>query len=80
MNVSPDFLRKETVALIREIENELESITKFLNEAHDLTSRPDFFTPFLVRRSSLLAAKATAYNTLVLLQTPGSSRPGARRQ
>jgi len=56
MIVNADILRKETIKLIQEIDSQIEWVYK---ESHD----PTELIP-------LLQAKATAYNTLVLLQQP----------
>lgn len=67
MNVSPDILRRDTVQLIREIDAQIEEVKKFAVSIG--------VSPHQVRSSSggwamspLLQAKATAYNTLVMLQ------------
>lgn len=57
MIVSPDSLRKDTVALIKEIDIQIEWSHKKRSETSEGAL------------ASLLNAKATAYNTLVLLQT-----------
>lgn len=57
MIYSVDGLRKDTVVLIREIDNEIELIRK--QEANEAD-----------RLATLLNAKAVAYNTLVMLQEP----------
>ena len=66
MNVSPNALRKETVELIRDIELQIDEVKKFAaemgSEPHKLRSAHGWVM------NDLLAAKATAYNTLVLLQ------------
>lgn len=68
MNVSPDVLRKETVALIRDIEKQIAEIKKV---ADDIGIHPEQLRD---KNSNwvmppLLQAKAQAYNTLVMLQT-----------
>lgn len=68
MNVSPDILRKETVQLIRQIDLQIKEVEKFAaeigGEPHQLRDREgNWVLP------PLLLAKATAYNTLVMLQT-----------
>lgn len=69
MNVSPDVLRKETVALIRDIELQIDEVKKI---AASLDARPEELRDMNGNwpMSSLLQAKAQAYNTLVMLQTP----------
>lgn len=70
MIISTDTLRKETVALIREIDAELAKIkAQEANEADRLGTRREL-DPTPLRLAVLLQAKATAYNTLVALQTP----------
>jgi hypothetical protein len=68
MNVSPDILRRDTVALIREIDKQIEEVAL---QADGLGT-----TPQRLRDQNgswpiipLLQAKAQAYNTLVQLQT-----------
>lgn len=67
MNVSPDVLRKETVQLIRQIDTQIAAVEKYAErlgtEARDLNSGSGNWA-----MSPLLVAKATAYNTLVMLQ------------
>jgi len=67
MNISQDVLRKDTVALIRQIEAQIDQVVKYANGLG--------VSPYSLRTSEagwamapLLQAKATAYNTLVLLQ------------
>jgi len=67
MIISPDILRRDTIALIKQIETQIEEVTR---EA--MLARID---PSKMRDSSgnwvmipLLLAKAQAYSTLVLLQ------------
>jgi len=69
MIVNADSLRKDTVALIRQIDNQIAEVTR---EAVRMGVPPE-----RVRDSNgnwpliqLLQAKAQAYNTLVLLQPP----------
>lgn len=75
MIYSTDGLRKDTVALIKDIEAEIEKIkAKEVNEADRMGAR----------MAILLNSKAVAYNTLVMLQTNdrpsgSSTRPSARR-
>jgi hypothetical protein len=76
MIVSPDELRKDIVALITQINKQIDEVNK---EANGMGIRP-----CELRDSSggwvlapLLQAKATAYNTLVMLQTT-SARPAPR--
>jgi hypothetical protein len=52
MEVSPNALRKDTVTTLKEVENQLDGI-----RGHELD-----------RKATLLAAKATCLNTLVLLR------------
>lgn len=68
MDVSPNVLRKDTIALIRQIERQIDEVTK---AAFDRDCEP-----CQVRNENgewsltpLLQAKATAYNTLVQLQS-----------
>lgn len=67
MNVSPDTLRKETVALIKQIDEQIAEVHRMaelggINPTRMRDAQGNLFmTP-------LLHAKATAYNTLVLLQ------------
>jgi hypothetical protein len=56
MDISVNVLRKDTVALIREIDKQLENVAP-LDPAHIPNTL-----------AILLNAKATAYNTLVMLQ------------
>lgn len=68
MIINVDSLRKDTVALIREIDAEIEKIkAQEAKEADRLGARrePD---PNQLRLATLLQGKATAYNTLVMLQ------------
>ncbi len=55
MNISPDALRRDTVAHIRRIDVQLDDAER-RGEALEM--------------ATLLNAKVTAYNTLVLLQQP----------
>ena len=61
MNVSPNVLRKETVALIRDIDKQIDEAKKYA-----ASLKVDDHTVWVMPQ--LLQAKATAYNTLVLLQ------------
>lgn len=66
MNVSPDVLRRDTVALIRDIDAQIAEVKKYADsigaQPSQLRSNDGWaMTP-------LLQAKATAYNTLVMLQ------------
>lgn len=71
MIYSIDGLRKDTVALIREINAEIELIRKQeANEADRLGARRSDQPDPKIRLATLLNAKATAYNTLVMLQEP----------
>ncbi len=56
MDISTNVLRKDTIAQIREIDKQLENVSAF-----DPASIPHTL-------AILLNAKATAYNTLVMLQ------------
>lgn len=76
MIVSPDELRKDTVAQITLINRLIDELTK---DAFRVNCEPHE-----LRDSSgnlalvpLIHAKATAYNTLVMLQTP-AVKPGPR--
>lgn len=74
MVFNTDSLRKDTVALIRDIDVEIEKIkAQEANEADRLGSRRET-DPTPLRLATLLQAKATAYNTLVMLQ--GGDRTG----
>lgn len=69
MNVSPDILRRETVQLINQIDRQIGEIrktaTELGTEPHKLRdNNGNWVMP------PLLLAKAQAYNTLVMLQTP----------
>lgn len=68
MNVSPDVLRKETVALIREIDHQITAVKQYADDlgtdAYKLHSGQGQWA-----MPALLQAKAMAYNTLVMLQT-----------
>jgi len=67
MNISPDILRRDTVALIKQIDWQIDEVK---GQAEVMGIQP-----YQLRNSdgtwpmvSLLQAKAQAYNTLVLLQ------------
>lgn len=68
MIVSPDALRKETVALIKQIDEQIKEIELFAY-ARDIASTQVTDGRGNWVMTPLLQAKATAYNTLVLLQT-----------
>lgn len=76
MIYSVDALRKDTVALITQIEKQVDEVTKaaFARncEPAELTDEHGNFS-----LTPLLLAKATAYNTLVMLQS-GENRTGPR--
>jgi len=67
MNVSPNVLRKETVALIRDIDRQIDEVKKVSDnvgiQPEQLRDKDGNWA-----MTPLLQAKATAYNTLVLLQ------------
>lgn len=67
MIVNQDSLRRDTVALIRDIDKQIEEITRYAKqinvEPHRLRDAQGNWA-----LTPLLQAKATAYNTLVLLQ------------
>lgn len=69
MNVSPDALRKEVVALLRQIDDQIAEIRR---EAYSQKIRPtdlrDNNGSWVM--SPLLLAKAQAYSTLVALNEP----------
>jgi hypothetical protein len=69
MNVSPDILRKETVQLIREIDKQIAAVEEYAEnlgtDALHLHSGAGQWA-----MAPLLLAKATAYNTLVMLNEP----------
>lgn len=56
MDISPNILRRDTIALLKEIDVEINKIPAY----------PDSMGRLCL--ASLLQGKATAYNTLVLLQ------------
>lgn len=68
MNISPDILRKETVQLIRQIDEQIQEVNRYAidlgTQSHKLQDKNGNWV-----MSSLLLAKAQAYNTLVQLQT-----------
>lgn len=72
-------LRKDTVAMIRDIDSQIAAVEKRAEEMGihpHLMQDSQGYWPMI----PLMAAKATAYNTLVLLQSSGTSSagPGAR--
>lgn len=78
MIVSPDALRKDTVELIKKVDVEIAGIEKFRKDQSDLLgTRMRGSEEVSLRLATLYQAKATAYNTLVLLQPSSSS---GRRQ
>lgn len=67
MNVNPDILRRETVALIREIDKQIEVVKEVADSAGvEVEKMRDRNGTWMM--PPLLLAKAQAYNTLVLLQ------------
>jgi hypothetical protein len=80
MIISPDELRRETVALIKQIDVEIKDIEAFRkNESDRLGARMRGAEEVSLRLATLYQAKATTYNTLVLLQT-STTVPRSRRQ
>lgn len=67
MDISTNVLRKDTVALIRQIETQIDEVSKAafaLNcDPHEVRDSTGAWS-----LAPLLHAKAVAYNTLVLLQ------------
>lgn len=78
-----DQLRKDTVALITQIDAEIDAIKKQEANEADRLGVPRNQADPKERLAILLNAKATAYNTLVMLQSQGRSGPrdvgGSRR-
>lgn len=67
MNINPDILRRETVALIREIDKQIEVVKEVADSAGVAVEKMrDRNGTWMM--PPLLLAKAQAYNTLVLLQ------------
>ena len=69
MEVSPNVLRRDTVRLITTIDAQIDEVAKYAEE-HGVSSIEYRDANGNWPLIQLLAAKATAYNTLVLLQTP----------
>jgi hypothetical protein len=67
MIVNPDIMRRDTVQLIKQIDAQIEVVTR---EARDLKIKPEHLRDSKGGwvMNELLLAKAMAYNTLVTLQ------------
>lgn len=79
MIVSVEALRKDTVDLIKKIDSEIQDIESFRkNEGDRLGAQMRGAEEVSFRLATLMNAKATAYNTLVMLQT-GTNAPGRPR-
>lgn len=76
MIYSVDTMRKDTVALITQIDRQIDEVTKVaLDHNREPSQVTDEHGSFLL--SPLLQAKAIAYNTLVMLQS-GTNAPAGR--
>lgn len=67
MRINQDTLRRDTVVLITEIDKQIEEAKSAMRASTSTTLTRNFSADSTY--ATLLGAKATAYNTLVLLQT-----------
>lgn len=78
MDISPNVLRKDTVALIRRIDTQIDEVTKVAFdrdcEPHEVRDSTGAWS-----LAPLLQAKALAYNTLVMLQSSPQERSSSPR-